>query len=181
MNIFKLELPKEIKGSLSLSGIPGRLPESDEIFSLNELTFRKTETELYNEDEAKIIQSGITTFIRLSPDTETETSSPLYMKAIKENNLKWKDILYPIKDYSAPKDYTSFNTLIETILDKLKSGEKIMVSCGFGIGRSGTIAVGLLMKLGFSYHEAYIKSNNCGSYPESPAQIAFLQEYSGHK
>ena len=159
MRIEELQLPQDIKGHLFLGSMPGK----------NHVPFI--------EDEAEILKKGITTVLRLSANDETGVKSPDYHYAIKTKNLKWKEIYYPVEDFSAPKDVDSYIKLVETILKILKSGKTVLVHCGAGIGRTGTFSIALLYKLGFNTDNAYRIVAHAGSRPENEEQDGFLSEY----
>jgi protein-tyrosine phosphatase len=129
------------------------------------------------EDQSEILKKGITTVLRLASNDETKVKSPEYHYAIKSKNLKWKEIYYPVEDFSAPKDVESFIQLVETILKVLKSGENVLVHCGAGIGRTGTFSIALLYKLGFDTDNASKMVAHAGSRPENEEQDGFLTKY----
>jgi protein-tyrosine phosphatase len=159
MRIEELQLPQDIKGHLFLGSMPGK----------NHVPFI--------EDETEILEKEITTVLRLSANDETEVKSSEYRYAIKSKNLKWKEIYYPVEDFSAPDNVKSYSELVETILKILKSGEKVLVHCGAGIGRTGTFSIALLYKLGFNTDNAYRIVAHAGSRPENEEQNGFLTKY----
>lgn len=56
-------------------------------------------------------------------------------------------INYPIKDRGLPEK-GSFINLINTLSEKLKLGEKIVIHCRMGIGRASMVSAGVLIKNG---------------------------------
>ncbi|MCI5058208.1 MAG: hypothetical protein MRY83_19000 [Flavobacteriales bacterium] len=53
-------------------------------------------------------------------------------------------INYPIRDRSIPKDFDSFLELIKVILDRLKTGKKVVIHCRIGIGRTSLLAASIM-------------------------------------
>ncbi len=62
-------------------------------------------------------------------------------------------VWFPIPDLDAPP-FEVVRPLLVDLGDRLRRGERLIVHCAAGIGRSGTIAVCLLMTLGFDRVDA---------------------------
>jgi protein-tyrosine phosphatase len=84
---------------------------------------------------------------------------------------------YPIPDLSAPAEPAPW--IIDTILEKLRDGESVAVHCRGGIGRTGTIAVAVLLRLGFAPRSALAMAAKARGMivPETPEQIHWLAQY----
>jgi protein-tyrosine phosphatase len=84
----------------------------------------------------------------------------------------------PIDDFSIPVPFQVpvFWRRVEEVAASISTGERVFIHCGAGIGRTGMFAVAVLMKLGYSYDEAYAEIRAVGSYPETPEQREFLVE-----
>lgn len=63
-------------------------------------------------------------------------------------------INYPIPDRNIP-DEKSYLRLISEIDNQLKSGQKIVVHCRMGIGRTSVICAGILIKNGIKSNEVF--------------------------
>jgi len=59
-----------------------------------------------------------------------------------------KVIRYPMKKAKAPYSSSSARTLTERIVDLLREGETVVIFCGGGLGRTGTIAACCLVQMG---------------------------------
>ena len=68
---------------------------------------------------------------------------------------------------------------IDELYDRLTRGERLVVQCGGGIGRSGTVACGLLVRAGTPLDEALIivRANRPMAGPEVGAQADVLADY----
>ena len=60
---------------------------------------------------------------------------------------------FPIEDWSIPTDMKAFHGLMDTMLINLHK-ENGLVHCWGGVGRTGTVATGLLIRSGKKYEEA---------------------------
>jgi protein-tyrosine phosphatase len=68
-----------------------------------------------------------------------------------KNDLKCHH--FPIEDWSIPTDKKAFHALMGTMLNDLQKVNGL-VHCWGGIGRTGTVAAGLLIRMGKTYEEA---------------------------
>jgi protein-tyrosine phosphatase len=89
----------------------------------------------------------------------------------------FKVLHFPISDFEVPKDMEEFHKLIGKISSALKSGN-VLIHCGAGLGRTGTVAAGLAIYKGFKPHAAIsmIRRIRSGSI-ETFEQEDFLKEY----
>ena len=159
MELREVELPNGVKGKLFLSNMVGRGSNFDA-------------------DEADIIAKGISCVVRLTPDEEVRGKSPVYYERITNKMLKWEDLYFPIFDYGVPDNVLAFANFVSNVANRLKKGESIDCHCGAGIGRSGTVAVAVLIKLGIQYNDAVGKVIKAGSQPENDEQVDFVLKYS---
>lgn len=153
----EVSLPLDVGGRLYLHSMPGRYEPWDAF-----------------EEEAR--QAGIDTIVCLAPDEEIATKSSAYEEAIRKGTLAWPRLCFPIGDYSVPEDREAFIAFVAEVADLLQAGRTVLVHCGAGIGRTGTFAICLLMKLGMDRTAAEQAVTQAGSHPETDAQRALIEE-----
>lgn len=119
----------------------------------------------------------ITTLVTLIEDFEFKNMSitDLFPKC-KERKIE--NIFFPIEDGNVPDSIEKFHELIKTLLQKLKSGEVVIIHCMGGLGRTGTVAAGILIVLGEDVSNAIscVRKVRPGAI-ETVKQEEFLKEY----
>ncbi|MFT5821566.1 MAG: protein-tyrosine phosphatase [Crocinitomix sp.] len=55
---------------------------------------------------------------------------------------------FPIVDCAVPYNIEAFNAFVEKLVEEVKNGNKIVVHCRMGIGRTSTLVATILIKLG---------------------------------
>lgn len=149
-------LPPGVPGNLFLSGMPGYY---DSFFDERDV----------------IVGAGVQTVFCLPPMEEIRRKSPAYAKAIEDGELPWQMRHFPIEDLGVPDDEEAFVALAREAADKLRAGERVMIHCTAGIGRTGLMAVCVLMALGMSRHAAVQAVHSAGSDAEMPEQRALIR------
>jgi protein-tyrosine phosphatase len=151
----QVKLPEQIPGRLYLHSMPGRYEPFDQ--------FQQEATRL-----------GIQRLICLTSQEEIRQKSPDYLTAFQAGELNLTLSLFPIEDFGVPEDQLAFQQFSGQIAERLKEGEICLVHCGAGIGRTGTMAIAVLLSLGIPFTEAAFLVKNAGSYPETPEQLHLL-------
>ena len=154
----KVELHGDIPGELYIHGLPGRQEPLD-LFC------------------AAISEKRISRIICLVSDTEVLSASPKYGRAIDLGHLPCPVESFPITDFGVPHDQEKFDLFIERLVERLKAGERVLIHCLWGCGRSGLVAICALISLGILCAEAEEIVAMAGSHPESPQQLAFIERF----
>jgi protein-tyrosine phosphatase len=126
--------------------------------------------------EAALARVGATTIVCLTERRELADRYPGYVDWIDAQHGE-RAIRFPIADLHAPPP-VAMETLLEQLRGRLDAGEGLIVHCGAGIGRAGTVAVCLLMSLGVRREEALetVALHRPMSGPEVGAQRELVDE-----
>jgi len=151
-----VELPGEVLGELYLHSMPGRY-------------------EPFEQAVEEVQKLRIGRVIRLAPLDEVRQKSPKYFAAIQEGKLPWVDEGVDVEDYGVPEDREAFLKKARSVADSLRKGERVLVHCGAGIGRTGVFAICVLMALGLPQGEADGRVRGACSGPEGEKQRQFLE------
>ncbi|MDB5412947.1 MAG: phosphatase [Rubritepida sp.] len=158
MSLRHISLPRGISGDLWLSEMPGR---SEPLSA-------------YLETAAK---AGIGHLLCLTGDAEIASKSPDYSALIAAGNLPLLRHVYAIEDFGTPENPGAFAQWIEQSAVLLRAGERMVLHCAAGIGRTGTAAHCLLTALGLDKAVAAHLVEAAGSHPETEAQRAFVEGF----
>lgn len=85
---------------------------------------------------------------------------------------------YPIKDKDIPNCIREFHTNVKRIHRLIHDGDKVAVHCAGGVGRSGTVAAGVLCYDGFSPDDSIrlVQERRLNSI-KRPSQQEFIHQY----
>jgi protein-tyrosine phosphatase len=125
--------------------------------------------------EAALLEVGATGAVCLSEPSELVDRYPGYVDWLRANHPV-RALWYPIPDLHAPNLEQAVH-LLDELRTRLASGQALLMHCGAGIGRAGTVATGLLMTMGLTLHEAadQIGANRPMAGPEVGAQTRLLR------
>lgn len=126
--------------------------------------------------EAALSGVGASTIVCLNERFELVDRYPDYVAWL-VGEAGGRAVWHPIPDLHAPTADAARGLLAE-VHRRLLADEGVILHCGAGIGRAGTIAVGLLMTMGASLHDASntVARSRPTAGPEAGVQTELLQE-----
>ena len=127
--------------------------------------------------QAVLARTGATTVVCLTQRHELEDRFPEYvawLDAERDRQVIW----FPIHDLSVPT-LEEFAGLVEDVAARLVAGERVVVHCAAGIGRAGTLATGVLVRLGMDRADAlvHVAAHRPMAGPEVGAQAELIAAY----
>jgi len=150
-----VKLPTQIAGHLFLHGMPGRSESLDRVWR-------------------EIGEARINSIVSLAGLDEVRERSPEYAKAIVDGSVPCERLEFPVPDYGVPDDRAAFYAFARDLAERLRVGGRLLVHCYAGIGRTGTLAVCILLALGEPPEDAKCAVATTGSAPVTPEQDDLL-------
>lgn len=123
--------------------------------------------------EAALASVGAAAVVCLCEDFELEGHWPAYVEWLRANPAAmWR----PVHDFGVPP-VDDTRSLVDEIAARLDAGEGVLVHCGAGIGRAGTVAAAVLMHYGLDLDHALetVAEARPGAGPQVGAQMQLLE------
>lgn len=149
-------LPEDVLGHLYLHSMPGLYDTVDAV-------------------QQEIAEEDITCVVCLASLTEIRRKSPAYAEAIVAHRVSWVLVVFPVADWGVPSNWGAFWGLARRVAKRLRAGESILIHGDAGVGRTGTLAICVLMALGMAREQACATVWAAGSRPETVSQEHLLR------
>ena len=146
-----VKLPAHIGGHLLLHHMPGR---------------REPLVRVWQE----ITETRIGSIVSLAGLDETRKTAPEYANAIVNGSVPCDRIEFAFPDYGVPDDPAGLYLLARDLAERLRAGGRLLIHCGAGIGRTGMLAIGILLALDQPLDEARRAVADAGAGPVTPDQ-----------
>ena len=123
---------------------------------------------------------GATTIVCLNETHELNARYPLFVEWL-ASNAPERAVHHPIPDLHAPS-VLELAEFVDALHARLVAGERLVINCGAGIGRAGTVATALLMRTGMSRVDALatVRAHRPMAGPESGTQSEVLEAFELH-
>lgn len=130
--------------------------------------------------EAALGRCGASTVVCLNLRGELADRYPGYVAWLDEATTQHAAVWFPIDDLHAPP-LAQVRPLLDELRRRLDAGEALLVHCGAGIGRAGTIAAALLIDAGSAAEAALrtVAAHRPMAGPEAGAQEQLIAELEG--
>lgn len=155
MALRRVELPPGPAGSLWLGSMPGRF-------------------ESWASFRAEAAQAGLAQIVCLTPRSELAELSPAYLAALDGDNLGFRWLHLPLRNFGVPEDAAGFRREVLQVAQAVQRGDAVFLHCAAGIGRTGTAAACILKALGLTAEDALQRVRDAGSNPQNAQQSGLV-------
>jgi protein-tyrosine phosphatase len=129
--------------------------------------------------ERALATVGATVVVCLNEREELVDRYPAYVEWLRRH-VPERVVWHPVPDLHAPEPAAA-RLLLTELEERLADGAGLLVHCGAGMGRAGTVAAGLLVTMGASVDEAIatVAAHRPMAGPEAGAQSELLATLTG--
>ncbi len=123
---------------------------------------------------------GVDILVSLQPEAEARACG-LEREADAAATAGMTFLRHPIVDHGIPSDPAATIAFADELLAHLRGGRSVLAHCYAGIGRSGLLAILVLMRDGYEYDEAAYRTAAARqlTVPETSEQRAWLRAHGG--
>ena len=147
----RVPLPVDVRGTLWLHSMPGRMEPWDRFLT-------------------DMRRARLSLVMCLNPLDEVAELSPEYHKAITLGRVPFRWLHLPMRDMGLATDAASFKDGVGQLTQALRLGDNALLHCAAGIGRTGTVAACVLKSLGLPSEQALHEIRLVGSNPQTAAK-----------
>jgi hypothetical protein len=104
-----------------------------------------------SDPEAALERAGATIIVCLNERYELDERYPQYVEWL--DTHKDRALWHPIPDLHAPP-LEKLEPFLDDVVDRLDAGESLLMHCGAGMGRAGTVAACVLIVMGAEANDA---------------------------
>jgi protein-tyrosine phosphatase len=125
--------------------------------------------------EGALDRVGATAIVCLNEADELADRYPGYVDWLRDNAPE-RAVWFPVPDLHAP-DVDDATALVAELRRRLDAGATLLMHCGAGIGRAGTLAAAVLMAMGLTREAAVatVAAHRPMAGPEAGAQVELLE------
>ena len=125
--------------------------------------------------DAALARVGAAVVVCLTQRGELSSRYPGYVDWLRTEQDGGRARWFPIPDLHVP-DVAALRALLDEVRGRLQAGDGVVVHCGAGIGRAGTVAAALLMSFGLDHDDALavVRASRPGAGPQTAEQDALL-------
>jgi protein-tyrosine phosphatase len=150
-----VDLPARIPGRLLLHSMPGRFEAIEKVWH-------------------QIRSDAVGAIVCLTEKYEIGLKSSKYAEALETGTVPCSVLPFEIREGGVPEDRDAFWALANDVANRLQSGEAVLIHCAGGVGRTGMLAISVLLALGEPMNEAESVVSRAGSMVETMPQIEML-------
>lgn len=151
----RVVLPAEIPGKLLLHSMPGRFETLEKVWQ-------------------HIQGEAVGTIVCLNEPHEIRSKSWQYAEALERGAVPCAVLAFQISEGGIPANRDAFLQLADSLAERLRTGESVLVHCAGGVGRTALLAVSVLLALGHSIDAAESAISQAGSIVETMPQVEML-------
>lgn len=150
-----VELPVSVSGRLLLHSMPGRYEALESVW-------------------IRLQSEAVSTIVCLAEKLELREKSAEYAEALDDGTVPCGVLVFEVADRGAPEDRDAFWVLARKIAGQLKSGDRVLIHCAGGVGRTAMLANCVLVALGESLSAARSAVSRAGSTVETAPQSRII-------
>jgi protein-tyrosine phosphatase len=151
----RVPLPGRVPGKLLLHSMPGRFEALESVWH-------------------QLRSEAIGAIVCLTEQYEIALKSAKYAEALEAGSVPCSVVCFEIREGGVPEDREAFWTLANSVAQRLRSGDAVLVHCAGGVGRTAMFGTAVLLALGEPRPEAEGMISRAGSIVETMAQIEML-------
>jgi protein-tyrosine phosphatase len=150
-----VELPDSVPGRLLLHSMPGRFETIDKVWH-------------------QVKADSVGAIVCLNEEFEIRQKSAKYAEALATGTVPCSVVPFEIREGGVPENKDAFWALANDVVNRLQSGEAVLVHCAGGVGRTALLAVSVLLAMGKPITEAESLVSRAGSMVETMPQMEML-------